>query len=126
LTRRFAAGERRILPFSKLLQSRVHQELRALDRLAELSGSFSLVNDGWSILLAILSENMAGSTAECARIARQRNLCPDLASRYFHALAAERLIVLACPSEDECIAHLADKGLLKVVRYFLPEAVNDG
>lgn len=140
-------------PHGKLLLGRAKRELAALERLAALSASLPLANDAWRILLRILIDTLQRRQVTVLGLARDLRLSPDIVVRYIRALESERL-VLVCAGSDgqsgqsdqssrsgegrtnaagqvrgprlaDARVTIGDEGILRVARYFLPEAANE-
>lgn len=137
-------------PHGKLLLGRAKRELAALERLAALSASLPLANDAWRILLRILIDTLQRRQVTVLGLARDLRLSPDIVMRYIRALESERL-VLVCAGSDgqsgqsgrsgegrrngagqvrgprlaDARVTIGDEGILRVARYFLPEAANE-
>lgn len=137
-------------PHGKLLLSRAKRELASLERLAVLSASLPLANEAWRILLRILIDTLQRRQVTASGLAKDLKLSPDIAMRYLRALESERL-VMVCAGTDGLVGRLSwsgegrvnasgqamerqpadarvsigDEGILRVARYFLPEAANE-
>lgn len=137
-------------PHGKLLLGRAKREIAALERLAALSASLPLANDAWRILLRILIDTLQRRQVTVLGLARDLRLSPDIVMRYIRALESERL-VLVCAGSDgqsgqsgrsgegrrngagqvreprlaDARVTIGDEGILRVARYFLPEAANE-
>lgn len=126
-------------PHGRLLLSRARRELASLERLADLSVSMPLTNDAWRMLLRILVDTLQGRVVTVHGLAKDLVLSPDIARRYLLALESERLVLVvatkgigaACgvsdpePDSIERGVTIGDEGILRVARYFLPEAANE-
>lgn len=134
-------------PHGKLLLGRAKRELAALERLAALSASLPLANDAWRILLRILIDTLQRRQVTVLGLARDLRLSPDIVMRYIRALESERLVLVCVGREGQsgqssegrknaagqvrgprladARVTIGDEGILRVARYFLPEAANE-
>lgn len=117
--------ELRSYPHGKLLLSRAQRELASLERLKSLSPELPLTNDAWRILLQVLVDTLHGEAATIARLAGMLGLSADVTRRYIRVLETERLVLRSGISDLHCSISIGDEGLLRVARYFLPEAANE-
>lgn len=137
-------------PHGKLLLGRAKRELAALERLAALSASLPLANEAWRILLRILIDTLQRRQVTVLGLARDLRLSPDIVMRYIRALESERLVLVCVGREGQsgqsgrssegrknaagqlrgprladARVTIGDEGILRVARYFLPEAANE-
>lgn len=112
-------------PQGRLLLSRAERELASLERLSALSPDLPFTNDAWRILLRVLVDTLHGKPATIARLAGLLGLSADVARRYVRVLEAERLLLWSGTNDLHCCVTIGDEGLLRVARYFLPEAANE-
>ncbi len=84
-----------------------------------------LVNEPWRLLLMILAENFRGNPAYSEDLARRTAVKAEIALRYLRYLESDRLVLLGEPGPKGHSAWLVDEGVMRITRYFLPEAANE-
>lgn len=116
-------------PHGKMLLRRAKGELAAISRLKCLEQSVPLTNDAWSIFLHILVDSLEGRSSAITRLSQRLLLSRDAVIRYLRVLEFDRLILCSDLNNKnpkiEIYASVADSGLLRAARLFLPEAANE-
>ncbi len=125
--------DRQIVPFEvrksythgRFLLNRTRRELAAMQRLSEISPTTPLVNEPWRLLLMILAANIRGKPAYSQDLAQDIGIRAEISLRYLRSLESDRLVLLGEPGPRGRSACVGDEGVLRIIRYFLPEAANE-
>lgn len=109
----------------KMLARQARKELASAKRLAALNAGFSLTNDGWIILLQVLVNALSKQDTTVAHLAVSLDMNLEILSRYLRVLEREKLVVCAKGINPEGTISIGDEGLVRLARYFLPQAANE-
>lgn len=109
----------------RMLLRQARKELDSAKRLAAINVGFPLANDAWILLLQVLVNTLSGKDTTVSDLSDSCDIKFEIVVRYLKVLEKEQLLICSQEINRAGPVSIGDAGLLKLARYFLPQAANE-